>query len=182
LRYCQQKTHCRGIAVDRDEDGMRNDTLGFDFVQGDINSDSVRATVLNIGPPDTVFLFNILLHQLSWQHTLEQWSQAECICVFGPRWDGDNSVRLLDYGKEWFDEHVLRKLVGANYEATKRLLDSEQAYQRIELWQWGITGQDLSEHLQSLGYEVAAQVLFGPHDLEGFNVQGHIAFKSKSRV
>ena len=179
LRYCQSKTACRGIAVDRDGEGMDQQTLGFDFVGGDINCDAVRSTVMDLGPPDTAFLFNVLLHQLSWEQTLQNWSQLECLCIFGPRWTGDRSVRLLDNGKEWFDQQILKKLVGANYEATKTLLDSERAYEHIELWQWGISGEDLNSKLRSLDYNIVAHLVLGPYNgLEHFEVQAHIALKS----
>lgn len=183
LRYLLHNQTRRGIAVDLDGDGMTGRSHGFHFVAGDINSPATIDEVERLGPPDTALLFNVLLHQLDWRQTLSHWSHLPCLCLFGPAWNEPESVRLLDQGRDWFHENILLPLKGeANYHGAIAILDGPDPYNRLELWQWGISRSDLENHLTDLGYHRLAAVDFGPHEaIGGFSWQGHVVSREAAQ-
>lgn len=178
LRYLLGSPGRRGIAVDLDGDGMES-SKEFDFVLGDFNSPEIIERVQQIGPPDVALAFNVLLHQLDWKQTLRRWSHVPCLCIFGPRWNEPKSVRLLDRGREWFHDHLLLPLKQqANYEGAVKILNGPNPYERLELWQWGVSEADLLACLNENGYRCLAAVDFGPHEaIDGFDWQGHVLCK-----
>src|SRR5262249_47727071 len=103
-----------------------------------------------------------------------------CLCLFGPMWNEHDSVRLLDQGRDWFLENMLVPLKGeANYHGAVAILDGPDPYERIELWQWGLSRSDLENHLTDLGYKRLAAVDFGPHEaIANFSWQGYVVSKS----
>ena len=114
-----------------------------------------------IGEVDSVFMFDVLLHQVQpdWTEILDLYAdQCLSLVAAGPWWNGEDSLRLLDLSKEEylsvvpgpeFHAEVYERLDEVNEQRGRPWRDSH------DIWQWGITPSDLSEHLADLGFMLA---------------------------
>jgi hypothetical protein len=117
-----------------------------------------------IGPVDAVFLFDVLLHQVSpnWDQVLEMYAMvARTFVVFNQQFQAsERTVRLLDLGEEEYFRNVPHDRQHPTYRA---LFDHPQEihpqHQRPwrdihNVWQWGIVDDDLLAVMKRLGYRL----------------------------
>lgn len=128
-----------------------------------INGNFGDKKVINqLGNVDAIFLFDVLLHQVNpnWDDILTLYSSvSDCLVIYNQQFiNSENTVRLLDLG---YDEYV------ENTHYTKdnptlntvfaNMYDMHPTKQRIwkditDIWQWGITDNDLCDKMETLGY------------------------------
>ena len=112
---------------------------------------------------DALIMFDILLHQVKpdWDEFLRLWAQkARVLIIFNQMWaKDDRTIRFIDRGREWFKENVYYTNEG-NLDkwwdqhgqldpATGRKVEDMH-----NIWQFGITHDDLVSHIRSLGFRM----------------------------
>ena len=130
------------------------------IIKGNFGSPEV---VEKIGAVDAVFLFDVLLHQVSpdWDEILEMYARAsEIFVIFNQQWTGPKTVRLLDLGEEKYFRSVPHDKAHPNYaDLFQRLDEVHPQHQRKirdihNIWQWGVTDSDLIKKMRDLGYSM----------------------------
>jgi len=129
------------------------------LISGNFGSSDV---VKQLQPVDAIFLFDILLHQVSpdWDEILEMYAPlTTCFVIYNQQFmASETTVRLLDLGKEQYFENVP---FGQDTPLYRDLFENMHAmnteHQRIwkdihNVWQWGITDHDLRTKMTSLGF------------------------------
>jgi hypothetical protein len=129
-------------------------------IEGNFGSDEVQAAV---GDVDAIVMFDVLLHQVApdWDELLERYAtQASCFILAGPWYRGGRgeTVRLLDLGERRYLETVHDQPL--NHRLFDRLDELHPERGRPwrdvhDIWQWGITGDDLRARMSGLGFELA---------------------------
>lgn len=135
------------------------------LVDGDFGD---PATPGEVGHVDAVFLFDVLLHQVrpDWDEVLAMYAEvADLMLVVNPQFRGDETVRLLDLGREEY-LHTVPQLP-LHDEVFSRLDEIHPVYGRPyrdihEIWQWGITDADLERVMSGLGYRCVYDRNTGP--------------------
>ena len=132
----------------------------LNLIQGDFGS---QDTIRQIPELDTLFLFDVLLHQVDpdWQDILRMYSTlARCFIIYNPQYVGSETVRLLDLGEEGYFENVphqrneepyvtiFKKPNEINPQTGEKYSDDKG------IWQWGIVDEDLTGFLKELGYDM----------------------------
>ncbi len=140
------------------EESERRNNLTFinkDFGDQDIPE--------QIGKVDVIYLFDVLLHQVkpNWDEILEMYAPiTNHFIIFNPQFMRGNSIRLLDLGKDEYLKHIpledrsdilYKDLFKYMYQ--KHLKYKDRLWVDIrEIWQWGITTEDLCVKMKSLGF------------------------------
>jgi hypothetical protein len=132
---------------------------GVRLVRGNFGDPAVAAEV---GKVDAVVMFDVLLHQVSpdWDQVLELYAPNTSAFILAGPWytDSATSVRLLDLGEERYlrtvpSQAIHDGLFGRLHEINPR---RGRPWRDVhDIWQWGITDEDLRRHLRSLGFELA---------------------------
>ena len=131
---------------------------GVEVVQGNFGDAKIAERV---GEVDAVFLFDVLLHQVSpdWDELLGLYAaRTRLFVVHNPQWLGPKTVRLPDLGEEEFLSNVPKPYNEATYRAAiERPNEIAAAHGRTNrdvhhIWQWGITDSDLVSRMRSLGF------------------------------
>jgi len=114
-----------------------------------------------VGHVDTVFLFDVLLHQVApnWDRILDMYAnQTECFIIYNPQWIGSNrTVSLLELGEEEYFRNVPHGRTEGPYAGLFQKLeekhpDHDRPWRNVHhIWQWGITDIDLRAKVESLG-------------------------------
>jgi hypothetical protein len=117
-----------------------------------------------IGQTDMIFLFDVLLHQVApnWDEILEMYSNiTNCFLIYNQQLvNSDKTVRLIDLGREKYQEYVPFSINHPHYEEFfDNLNEHNMEHKRIwrdihSVWQWGITNHDLIERLKRLGFSI----------------------------
>lgn len=142
------------------------------FIQKTDSYSNLNRITGNFGDPsiadqvntvDAVFFFDVLLHQVKpdWDEILEMYaSRTKYFLIYNQQWVGsDNTVRLLDLGKEEYYNNVPDTIDKSGYEMLfDNMYDMHPQHNRIwrdihNVWQWGITDSDLLAKLDALGFE-----------------------------
>lgn len=134
---------------------------GFRVVQGNFGDPAVAARV---GDVDMVLLFDVLLHQVKpdWDEVLALYApHTRAFLVFNQQWiAGDETVRLLDLGREEYMKNVPHD---ENFPPYRQMLEHPDEinpyYGRPwrdlhNIWQWGITDRDLKNAMEKLGFQL----------------------------
>ena len=131
------------------------------LLQGDFGDERI---VNDIGQVDTIFLFDILLHQVSpdWGQILEMYAPtSKCLIIYNQQWIGTNStVRLIDLGEQEYFKNIPHSRTEAPYDTLFRNLHQQHPDQgklwkdAQNIWQWGITDTDLLTKVASLGFQL----------------------------
>lgn len=121
-----------------------------------------RAVPEQLGPVDLILLFDVLLHQVKpdWDELLAMYAPVtRAFVIFNPQFRGsDRTVRLLDLGKEAYFRNVPYRRNNPSYQGLFARLDErhpqhDRPWRDIHnIWQWGITDQDLRDQLAQLGF------------------------------
>jgi hypothetical protein len=143
------------------------------FIHGDF---AKRATLAGI-EVDTIYLFDVLLHQYNWPEVLRIASErAARLVIYNPQWNGRKSVRLTDMKPEDYYK------VTPHYEGDPlcaNVFNAPGAVTRtgrsgkddLAPFQWGITDADLEKVMEKFGcamvhYQNSGQWLTYP-DFDG---------------
>jgi hypothetical protein len=115
-----------------------------------------------VGKVDAIVMFDVLLHQVApdWNQVLELYAPNTRSFILAGPWyaEGATSVRLLDLGEERYLRTVPAQAI---HEGLFGRLDEvnprrHRPWRDVhDIWQWGITDEDLRRHLRSLGFELA---------------------------
>jgi hypothetical protein len=115
-----------------------------------------------IGHVDVIFLFDVLLHQVNpdWDKILEMYSKRTTyFLIYNQQWTkSERSVRLLDLEKDEYFRNVPHKMDDPLYkDLFDKMFEIHPGHKRIwrdihNVWQWGITDNDLLIKMESLGY------------------------------
>jgi Glycosyltransferase like family len=145
---------------------------GMEILDGSF-SDS--ETVAAVGQVDAILLFDILLRMVEpdWDQVLELYAPTTAaFAITNPQWEGDESVRLIDLGRDGYLRAV------PPWEAHSELFDrlddwykgQDRRYRDANhVWQWGITDADLQAKMEELGFSLAHEWSGGsPPDTDGF--------------
>lgn len=118
-----------------------------------------------LGKVGVIFLFDVLLHQVrpDWDEILDLYaSRTDSFAIYNQQWTGDGGpVRLLDLGREAYFANVPHVESDPNYGSLFDKLDEiHPQHQRPwrdvhNIWQWGITDENLIEKMKALGFSVA---------------------------
>ncbi len=129
------------------------------FIQGNFGDKAVAGQV---GQVDAVFLFDVLLHQVSpdWDDILRLYSkQTKYFVIYNQQWTkSEQTVRLLDLGREEYFKNVPHDKDHPTYKALfDNMNEISPAHQRPwkdipDVWQWGITDRDLVKAMENLGF------------------------------
>lgn len=109
---------------------------------------ALEETAQEVGEVDVVALFDVLLHQADpdWEEVLGRYARrARAVAVVQPQWTGERTVRLLELGRESYLDNVPAEQIPIDFD---RLDDIHPRYGKPvrdihEIWQWGITDDDL---------------------------------------
>ena len=117
-----------------------------------------------VGDKDVIFLFDVLLHQVSpdWHSILEMYAgQTRCFLIYNQQWVGsEQTVRLLELGEEEYFKNVPLGPTEKPYDNLFQKLDEKHPdHDRpwrdvLHIWQWGITDADLIAKIESLGFRL----------------------------
>jgi len=121
-------------------------------------------TVERIGDVDAVILFDTLLHQVNpdWDSVLELYARhAYCFLILNQQFTGaERTVRLLDLGEDEYFRNVPHTRTEEPYKSVfQKMYEIHPQHNRIyrdihNIWQWGITDDDLITRLNSLGFKL----------------------------
>lgn len=123
-----------------------------------------QETVDKVGKVDAVFLFDVLLHQVSpdWDAILNLYANnVNTFLIYNQQWVGSaDSVRLLDLGKKEYFRNIPRTRYHKAYRNLFGKLDQihpdhGRPWRDVHhIWQWGITDHDLESKLDKLGFNL----------------------------
>lgn len=151
------------LLVDTDfTDTVTKKSLKYDNLTM-INSNFGDSDVLKkLKQVDVIFLFDVLLHQVKpdWDEILQIYSAiTNCYVVFNQQWTkSENTVRLLDLGFDEYFENVPHDRASPTYKALfEKMYEIHPKHNRIwrdihNVWQWGITDDDLFARMKELGF------------------------------
>lgn len=129
-----------------------------ELVQGGFGTPEVAERV---GSVDAILMLDVLLHQVrpDWDEILAMYAErARCLVLAGPWWNGDETVRLLELGRERYLEAVpMRELHEPIMDRLNELNERRGRPWRDchDIWQWGITDADLRATAADLGLRLA---------------------------
>lgn len=123
-----------------------------------------RGIAEDVGQVDALFLFDVLLHQVSpnWDEVLEMYSrQTCCLVIFNQQWIGsDSTIRLLELGEDEYFQTVPHDRSSPPYDNLFQKLDEkhpdhDRTWRDVHhIWQWGITDMDLQRQMADLGFHM----------------------------
>lgn len=129
------------------------------IIKADFGEKGVPEQVAHV---DAIFLFDVLLHQVKpdWDEVLKMYSaQTDYFVVFNPQWiASDNTVRLLELGRDEYFRNVPHDEQLPTYKDLFRNMNEiHPEHRRIwrdipDVWQWGITDDDLQRKMSNLGF------------------------------
>lgn len=131
------------------------------LVRGNFGDQAVADKVGNV---DAVFLFDVLLHQVSpdWDAILDIYAKnVNSLLIYNQQWTGsEETVRLLDLGeKEYFHNVPHNRRVEEYSNLFGKLDEKHPEMDRLwrdfpGIWQWGITDADLEAKVSQLGFNL----------------------------
>lgn len=145
-------------------------------------------TVTEIGQVDAVLLFDVLLRMVDpdWDQVLELYAPGtSCFVIANPQWDaGDETVRLIDLGRERFLEAVppWQNHIEFFDRLDEWFAEQPRRYRDVtHVWQWGITDADLKAKMEELGFTLERErSLNRPPETEGFVNKTFVFKRSQS--
>ena len=158
------------------------------FIEGSFGDPEVPG---QLGAVDLVVLFDVLLHQVApdWNQILEMYAPVtRAFAIFNPQWTGSSeTVRLLDLGEQEYFRNNPHPPDNELYKGLFSKLDETyEEHQRPwrdihNIWQWGITDEDLRKKMNELGFEEIHFRHYGPYgSLRNFDNHGFVFAKKSS--
>jgi len=152
----------KGYIVDTDFNEKTDHVLsGYDNlikVKANFSSDEI---ISQIDAVDVIYLFDVLLHQVApnWDDVLEKYSKiSKCFAIYNQQYNkSQNTIRLTDLSLEEYKQIAPQREDGL-YDFiynNKNKINSkyEKPWKDVHnIWQWGITDNDLRSKMKSLGF------------------------------
>jgi len=146
------------------------------LIEGNFGEERVAQRIGNV---DVIILFDTLLHQVSpdWDQVLEMYAcRTRCFLILNPQFTAaKKTVRLLDLGEEEYFKNVPHSKDEEPYKSVfQSPYEMHGQHQRINrdihnIWQWGITDDDLIAKMKLLGFKMEFYKNAGKFDnLENF--------------
>lgn len=135
-------------------------------VQKPLGSDE---TLIESGDTDVVMLFDVLHHQVlpDWKEVIAKWaSHTKYFIIYNPMWTvGSESLRLIDYGLEWYKANVpytKEKYIDDWFKNFGEFDEGNERKKRdsSNFWQFGITEKDLIVAMNELGFSCLHSELY----------------------
>lgn len=130
-------------------------------IEGNFEDQEIADKVGNV---DALFLFDVLLHQVSpdWDTILDMYAKnVRCLLIYNQQWIGSTTtVRLLDLGEKHYFRNVPHSKLNKAYrdlfqKLDKKHPDHDKPWRDIpDIWQWGITDADLESKASELGFKL----------------------------
>lgn len=147
-----------------------------------------KGVITQLNNPDMVFFFDVLLHQVTpdWDTILERYSSVtKCFVIYNQQITSyKNTIRLTDLNVTAYKELVPARSDDV-YDfifSNKDVLNTEynKPWKDIhQIWQWGITDEDLRKKLSSLGFKEIYYKNYGNFgELRDFEDHGFIFINS----
>jgi len=133
---------------------------GLNIIQGNFGE---HETIAQVPEVDVVFLFDVLLHQVTphWDEVLRRYAEkTDCFCIFNQQWTGLTTTRLLDLGHDAYFANTPHDPEHPVYQDLFEKLnvkhpDHDRTWRDVHhVWQWGITNAELEAVLKSLGFRM----------------------------
>jgi len=151
------------VLVDTDfTDATMQKARAFPMLRTIVGNFGTASVMRSIGPVDAIFMFDVLLHQVSpdWDEILGMYSSiASCFLIYNPQFiASEKTLRLLDLGEEGYFANVPRDRSHPLYKALfEKMYEMHPQQGRIwrdihNVWQWGITDDDLCRKMKDFGY------------------------------
>jgi hypothetical protein len=131
------------------------------LIEGNFGEEAVAQ---RIGSVDVVIFFDTLLHQVrpDWDEVLEMYaSRAKCFLILNQQFTAsEKTVRLLDLGEEEYFKNVPHSRHDEPYKTVfQSPYEMHGQHKRINrdihnIWQWGITDDDLIAKMELLGFKL----------------------------
>ncbi len=128
-------------------------------IKGNFGQTAVIEQIVHV---DAIFLFDVLLHQVSpdWNEILQLYSgRTNYFVVFNQQWiKSQKTIRLMDMGKEEYFKNIPHGKDEPMYDVLfEKMHEMHPMHNRLwrdihSAWQWGITDQDMLETMQNLGF------------------------------
>jgi len=125
-----------------------------------------------IGQVDAAMFFDTLLHQVNpdWDKVLELYApRIKYFLIFNQQYVASaKTVRLLDLGEDEYFKNVPHEKNEEPYKSVfQKMYEIHPQHQRIyrdihNIWQWGITDDDLGSTMKSLGFKMQLYKNVGP--------------------
>lgn len=140
-----------------------------------------REVIESLGQVDVALFFDVLLHQVApdWDELLELYApHVRAFAIVQPQWNGEQTVRLLELGEAEYLASIPAGEAGHGsiYDGLFSRLDevNEQRGRRWcdvhDIWQWGVTDDDLCARMRALGFGLRLYENTGPwRGLERFH-------------
>jgi hypothetical protein len=131
----------------------------LDTIEGDFTSDEVIKKIAGV---DVIFLFDVLLHQVNpdWDQVLEKYARiTKSFIIYNQQLiDVKKSMRLTNLPLEKYTQLVPARrdtFYETIYAKDQQIHPQyKKPWKDIHnIWQWGITDDDLREKMTALGYE-----------------------------
>ncbi len=125
---------------------------------------ALQETAREVNEVDCVMLFDVLLHQVKpdWDDVLRYYAPyTKLFLIFNQQFTGAHTVRLIEQGREWYLRHVpsapedtpeYRDLFEKMNVPHPRYSDGRTYRDMHDVWQWGITDDDLKRVMNELGF------------------------------
>lgn len=131
------------------------------LIEGNFGEETVAQ---RIGSVDVIMFFDTLLHQVSpdWDQVLEMYAgRAKCFLILNQQFTAaEKTVRLLDLGEDEYFKNVPHTRDEEPYKSVfQSPYEMHRQHKRINrdihnIWQWGITDDDLIAKMDSLGFRM----------------------------
>ncbi len=128
------------------------------LVRGNFGNPDVARS---IGAVDTIFLFDVLLHQVApdWDEIIRMYAKkTNSFIIYNQQYIGSKTVRLLELGEDEYFRNVPHSRNLGEYNTLFTKLDQihplhQRPYRDIfNIWQWGITDDDLVRVMMEQGF------------------------------
>lgn len=134
---------CQVTMVDKNmTDFIRNKKKIMNLTRLTLIEGRFHEVIEKIKPVDCILLFYILLHQVNpdWNKILEMYApKTKMFAIFDPRYTGKETVRLMNL---------------PNYHDYTSLKNDSLDRDNIDVWQWGITDDDLISKMKELDFRL----------------------------
>ena len=153
----------KAVLVDTDfTDEVRKRAQAYPSLQLVQKNFGSAEVIAEIGNVDAVIFFDTLLHQVNpdWDEVLKLYaSNARHFIIFNQQFTAsEHTVRLLDLGEDEYFKNVPHARNEEPYQSLfRKMYDVHPQHKRIyrdihNIWQWGITDEDLVARIKSLGF------------------------------
>ena len=118
--------------------------------------------VRRVGDVDAIFLFDVLLHQVTpdWDEIIRMYSEnTQNFLVYNQQYIGSKTIRLLDLGEEEYFKNIPHTREQEPYKSVmEKMYQIHPQHNRIyrdihNIWQWGIVNNDLIYVMKKQGFD-----------------------------